>query len=169
MRPFDSHRRDLDRSRNTAAIVYLLTVSLVLEDRTWNLVAACRKCNNEKRDRLTNIEALESLCARNKAIAEGRIVAPVSSPIRTTCGACNLMNVAIASGSDAALALPCLSAIEPLHRNPVRRASAPGKDCILTDKEVWVAAHLLPRLLPVNQRMQAPAEPRCWVSGCTTQ
>jgi hypothetical protein len=26
-------------------------------------------------------------------------VAPVSSPIRTTCGACNLMNVAIASGS----------------------------------------------------------------------
>jgi hypothetical protein len=28
-------------------------------------------------------------------------VAPVSSPIRTTCGARNLMNVAIASGSDA--------------------------------------------------------------------
>jgi hypothetical protein len=28
-------------------------------------------------------------------------VAPLSSPIRTTCGACNLMNVAIASGSDA--------------------------------------------------------------------
>jgi hypothetical protein len=28
-------------------------------------------------------------------------VAPVSSPIRTACGACNLMNVAIASGSEA--------------------------------------------------------------------
>jgi hypothetical protein len=47
-------------------LIYLLTVSLVPEDRTWNLVAACRKCNNEKRDRLTNIEALESLGAPRK-------------------------------------------------------------------------------------------------------
>ena len=28
-------------------------------------------------------------------------VGPVSSPIRATCGACDLMNTAIASGSDA--------------------------------------------------------------------
>jgi hypothetical protein len=34
-----------------------------------------------------------------------------------------------------------------------------GKDCILTEDEVLVAAHLLPTPLPVNQRMQAPAEP----------
>ena len=47
--------------------------SFVLEDRTWNLVLACRKCNNEKRDRLTSIAVLEALCARNNAIADGRI------------------------------------------------------------------------------------------------
>jgi hypothetical protein len=52
---------------------HVLPWSFVLEDRTWNLVLACRNCNNEKRDRLTNIAALETLCARNKAIANGRI------------------------------------------------------------------------------------------------
>jgi hypothetical protein len=52
---------------------HVLPWTFVLEDRTWNLVLACRKCNNGKRDRLTNIAMLESLCARNKAIADGRI------------------------------------------------------------------------------------------------
>jgi HNH endonuclease len=52
---------------------HVLPWSFVLEDRTWNLVAACRKCNNEKRDRLTNITALENLCARNKAIKDGNV------------------------------------------------------------------------------------------------
>ncbi len=52
---------------------HVLPWSFVLEDRTWNLVLACRKCNNEERDRLTNMVALEALCARNKAIADGRI------------------------------------------------------------------------------------------------
>ncbi len=52
---------------------HVLPWSFVLEDRTWNLVLACRECNNEKRDRLTNVVALEKLCARNKAIADGRI------------------------------------------------------------------------------------------------
>jgi hypothetical protein len=37
--------------------------SFILEDRTWSLVLACRKCNNEKRDQLTNMTALENLCA----------------------------------------------------------------------------------------------------------
>jgi hypothetical protein len=41
-----------------------------------------------------------------------------------------------------------------------RTASAPGKDYISTDNEVWVAAHLLPRLLP---RMHLAAV----ASGCT--
>src|SRR5262249_44502415 len=44
---------------------HALPWSFVLEDRTWNLVTACRKCNNEKRDRLTNTDALDWLCARN--------------------------------------------------------------------------------------------------------
>ena len=52
---------------------HVLPWSFVLEDRTWNLVLACRKCNNEKRDRLTDVLVLEKLCARNKAIAGGRI------------------------------------------------------------------------------------------------
>jgi hypothetical protein len=52
---------------------HVLPWTFVLEDRTWNLVLACRNCNNEKRDRLTSVAALESLCARNKSIANGRI------------------------------------------------------------------------------------------------
>jgi HNH endonuclease len=52
---------------------HVLPWSFVLEDRTWNLELACRKCNNEKRDRLTSMPALETLCARNKAIADGSI------------------------------------------------------------------------------------------------
>jgi hypothetical protein len=54
---------------------HVLPWSFVMEDRTWNLVLACRACNNEKRDRLTSTAALEALCARNEAIADGRIEA----------------------------------------------------------------------------------------------
>jgi CRISPR/Cas system Type II protein with McrA/HNH and RuvC-like nuclease domain len=49
---------------------HALPWSFVLEDRTWNLVLACRKCNNEKRDRLTDMDALERLCIRNEEIAQ---------------------------------------------------------------------------------------------------
>lgn len=49
---------------------HVLPWSFVLEDRTWNLVVACRKCNNEKRDRLANMVALERLCVRNEQIAK---------------------------------------------------------------------------------------------------
>ena len=52
---------------------HVLPWSFVLEDKTWNLVLACRKCNNEKRDRLTNMDALKWLCARNEKIANGHI------------------------------------------------------------------------------------------------
>jgi hypothetical protein len=52
---------------------HVLPWSFVLEDRTWNLVLACRKCNNEKRDRLVNIDALERLCDRNEKIARDQI------------------------------------------------------------------------------------------------
>jgi hypothetical protein len=52
---------------------HVLPWTFVLEDKTWNLVLACRKCNNEKRDRLTNKDTLERLCDRNKQIASGDI------------------------------------------------------------------------------------------------
>jgi HNH endonuclease len=64
---------DESHDMGSPEVDHVLPWSFVLEDRTWNLVAACRKCNNEKRDRLTNMTALESLCARNKAIRDGRI------------------------------------------------------------------------------------------------
>ena len=49
-----------DESHDMASpeVDHVLPWSFVLEDRTWNLVLACRKCNNEKRDRLTNMDAL---------------------------------------------------------------------------------------------------------------
>ena len=49
---------------------HVLPWSFVLEDRTWNLVIACRKCNNEKRDKLTNMRAIDRLCARNQEISK---------------------------------------------------------------------------------------------------
>jgi hypothetical protein len=51
---------------------HVLPWSFVLV-KTWNLVLACRKCNNEKRDRLTNMDALKRLCTRNQQIASGHI------------------------------------------------------------------------------------------------
>ena len=50
---------------------HVLPWSFVLEDKTWNLVLACRNCNNEKRDRLTSTDALGKLCARNDQITKG--------------------------------------------------------------------------------------------------
>ena len=52
---------------------HVLPWSFVLEDKTWNLVLACRKCNNDKRDRLTDVDALELLCSRNEKILKGAI------------------------------------------------------------------------------------------------
>jgi hypothetical protein len=52
---------------------HVLPWSFVLEDRTWNLVLACRKCNNHKRDKLTNMDAIERLCARNEQISKGHL------------------------------------------------------------------------------------------------
>jgi 5-methylcytosine-specific restriction endonuclease McrA len=49
---------------------HVLPWSFVLEDRTWNLVLACWKCNNQKRDRLTDLLTLEKLCARNQQIRD---------------------------------------------------------------------------------------------------
>ena len=49
---------------------HVLPWSFVLEDRTWNLVIACRKCNSEKRDKLTNMGAIDRLCARNGEIVK---------------------------------------------------------------------------------------------------
>jgi HNH endonuclease len=52
---------------------HVLPWSFVLEDKTWNLVLACRDCNNEKRDRLASKNALERLCARNRRISESYV------------------------------------------------------------------------------------------------
>ncbi len=64
---------DESHDMSSPEVDHVLPWTFVLEDRTWNLVLACRKCNNEKRDRLTNMASIESLCERNKAIADGRI------------------------------------------------------------------------------------------------
>ena len=52
---------------------HVLPWSFVLEDKTWNLVVACRRCNNAKRDRLTDVGALDLLCSRNEKILNGAI------------------------------------------------------------------------------------------------
>jgi hypothetical protein len=64
-----------DESHDMASpeVDHVLPWSFVLEDKTWNLVLACRKCNNQKRDRLTDPYALRQLCARNEQIAGGHI------------------------------------------------------------------------------------------------
>jgi HNH endonuclease len=52
---------------------HVLPWSFVLEDRTWNLVLACRDCNNQKRDRLTDTASLKRLCDRNDQIRSGKL------------------------------------------------------------------------------------------------
>jgi hypothetical protein len=52
---------------------HVLPWSFVLENKTWNLVLACRNCNNEKRDRLVNSNAVERLIERNTALASGSL------------------------------------------------------------------------------------------------
>lgn len=53
---------------------HLLPWSFVLEDKTWNLVLACRNCNNDKRDRLADEASIKRLCARNEQIANGQFL-----------------------------------------------------------------------------------------------
>jgi HNH endonuclease len=67
-----SHEMDLPE------VDHVLPWSYVLEDRTWNLVLACRNCNNQKRDRLTDAASLEWLCDRNEQIRSGVIHADSS-------------------------------------------------------------------------------------------
>ena len=59
-----------DESHDMASpeVDHVLPWSFVLEDKTWNLVLACNKCNNGKRDRLVNKNILKLLCARNDKI-----------------------------------------------------------------------------------------------------
>jgi hypothetical protein len=64
---------DETHEMSSPEVDHVLPWSFVLEDKTWNLVLACRKCNNGKRDRLTNLAALELLCARNDGILRGNI------------------------------------------------------------------------------------------------
>lgn len=52
---------------------HVLPWSFVLEDRTWNLVLACHKCNKEKRDQLADMVALERVCVRNEQIVKKHI------------------------------------------------------------------------------------------------
>ena len=52
---------DETHDMSSPEVDHLLPWSFVLEDKTWNLVLACRKCNNAKRDRLTDVGALELL------------------------------------------------------------------------------------------------------------
>ena len=64
---------DETHEMSSPEVNHVLPWSFVLEDKTWNLVLACRKCNNAKRDRLTDVGALELLCSRNEKILKGAI------------------------------------------------------------------------------------------------
>jgi hypothetical protein len=64
---------DDSHEMTSAEVDHVLPWSFVLEDRTWNLVLACRKCNNQKRDRLTDLPILEKLCSRNQQIRDDKI------------------------------------------------------------------------------------------------
>src|SRR5262245_27630654 len=57
----------------SSEVDHLLPWSFVLEDKTWNLVLACRKCKNGQRDRLTSKVALGRLGARNEKSAKNQI------------------------------------------------------------------------------------------------
>jgi hypothetical protein len=64
---------DETHNMSSPEVDHVLPWSFVLEDKTWNLVLACRKCNNAKRDRLTDVGALELLCSREDKILKSAI------------------------------------------------------------------------------------------------
>src|SRR5690348_14922560 len=66
---------DDSHDMTSSEVDHVLPWSFVLEDRTWNLVLACRTCNNQKRDRLTDLPTLENLCARNQQIRDEKMKA----------------------------------------------------------------------------------------------
>jgi HNH endonuclease len=69
---------DGSHEMSSPEVDHVLPWSFVLEDRTWNLVLACRKCNNEKRDRLPSVDLLERLCVRNERIMKADLQADVA-------------------------------------------------------------------------------------------
>ncbi len=52
---------------------HFLPWSYVLEDKTWNLVLACRACNGHKSDRLPPGEQIDLLVARNGMLVRGQL------------------------------------------------------------------------------------------------
>ncbi|MDO8312657.1 MAG: HNH endonuclease domain-containing protein [Sideroxyarcus sp.] len=52
---------------------HFLPWSYVLEDKTWNLVLACRACNSDKSDRLPPSEQIERLVTRNDMLVKGQL------------------------------------------------------------------------------------------------
>ena len=64
---------DESHEMTVSEVDHVMPWTFVLEDKTWNLVLACRKCNNDKRDTLTNVDAIRRLCARNSQITNGDI------------------------------------------------------------------------------------------------
>ena len=66
---------DESHDMSSPEVDHVLPWTFVLEDKTWNLVLSCRKCNSEKRDGLTDLGSLERLSARNERIMNGNIQA----------------------------------------------------------------------------------------------
>jgi hypothetical protein len=64
---------DASHDMTLSEVDHVMPWTFVLEDKTWNLVLACRECNNEKRDRLANLDAIRRLCARDSQISSGHI------------------------------------------------------------------------------------------------
>jgi 5-methylcytosine-specific restriction endonuclease McrA len=55
---------------------HVLPWSYVLEDKTWNLVLACQKCNGSKSDQLPEISSIEKLIARNSSFIGSKVNVP---------------------------------------------------------------------------------------------
>lgn len=62
---------DAAHDMSSPEVDHVIPWSFLLEDKTWNFVLACRQCNNSKRDRLTDVAAIERLCERNAQVADG--------------------------------------------------------------------------------------------------
>jgi hypothetical protein len=61
---------------------HVLPWSYVLEDRTWNLVLSCGRCNGTKSDRLPPMHQIEKLVARNIALVSDQIAVSDSKFLR---------------------------------------------------------------------------------------
>ena len=162
------HAHQLAVSASCAA-----TVPVELRIREIGLAAFVRRDLGEFAEHLflRNIVAVKLGFELDRLVAQGRVaVPPCCEPDLASTKFTFRMSVSTAASNPSKPSGPVGSSSQTISRSPsisvsvlviLRAVGGRYIRCVRDEEPDALAAQLLPRLLPVNQRMQAPAEPRC--------